>query len=252
MRFGYGTFRFEDGEASLRTFNRAVTYAQNGFAERIAVTLDIDFEIVRDGQAAIQARFDQIAAAFNRNGKDVGFYLDSGVPSRIFIKNSDTTSGVKITQLPSIEADDGADYATHLKGSCGFMAEYYPATLGLPSGGQTGQNGQTTGYRETVSVRGTGGPRVAIDVTDRGLPKRFILADRTPVFAQQSGSLEVLSESPYYPAPNPPLWPALVDPEQTEVTRDLAPSDDGSYRSSVSWTYQFQSPGPLTGVPKNR
>src|SRR5688500_6680169 len=115
MRFGYGAFRFEQGEASLRGFRTVARRNEKGSLEKVTVTLDIDFEIIRDGQAAIKSRFDQIATAIRRDGRDAGFYHDSGARSAIFIVNSETASGVQITQYPSLEPDDGADYATHQK-----------------------------------------------------------------------------------------------------------------------------------------
>lgn len=250
MRFGYGAFRFETGEASLRGFRTVPTRNEKGFLEKITVTLDIDFEIIRDGQAAIKSRFDQIATAIRRDGRDVGFYHDTGARSAIFIVNAETASGVRIAQYPSLEPGDGADYATHHKGSCGFTAEYLPASFGGNQNG--GTNGQMTNYAESVSVRGTGGPRWACDVVDRGRPRRFKLADYTPVTATQQGSITVISETPFYPNPNPPLWPALEDEEQRELTPDLQPASDGAWQCTLSWSYRFLSEGPLTGFPRAR
>lgn len=249
MRFGYGAFRFEQGEAALRGFRTVPTRNERGFLEKITVTLDIDFEIIRDGQAAIKSRFDQIATAIRKDGRDAGFYHDSGARSAIFIVNSETASGVRISQYPSLEPDDGADYATHHKGSCGFSAEYLsPAFAGGGGGGQ----GQVTNYAESVSVRGTGGPRWACDVVDRGRPKRFKLADYTPVNATQQGSITVISKTPFYPNPNPPLWPALEDQEQREFTDDIQPASDGAWSCTRNWSYRFLSEGPLTGFPRAR
>lgn len=225
------------------------TYNERGFAEKITVTLDIDFEIIRDGQASIKSRFDQIANAIRRNGRDVGFYHDGGARSAIFIVNSETASGVRIAQYPSIESDDGADYATHLKGNCGFTAEYLPSAFG---GNQNGGQGEVTGYSESVSVRGTGGPRYSVDVVDRGRPRRYKLADYTPVEASQQGSITVLSKTPFYPTPNPPLWPGLEVGEQREITDDLQPASDGAWSCTRNWSYRFLSGGPLTGSPRTR
>lgn len=245
MRFGYGAFRFEPGEASLRTFRTVPTRNEKGFLEKITVTLDIDYEIIRDGQAAIKSRFSQIANAIRRDGRDAGFYHDSGARSAIFIVNSETASGVRISQYPSLESGDGADYATHHKGSCGFSAEYLPAKFG---GGQ----GQATNYAESVSVRGTGGPRFGIDVVDRGRPRQFRLADYTPVTATQQGTITVIAKTPFYPPANPPLWPGLEDVEQREITNDLQPANDGSWQCTLNWSYRFTSPGPLFGFPRTR
>jgi hypothetical protein len=247
MRFGYGAFRFEEGEAALRGFRTVPTRNDKGFLEKITVTLDIDFEIMRDGQAAIKSRFDQIANAIRRDGRDVGFYHDSGARSAIFIVNSETASGVRISQYPSLESDDGADYAN--KGSVGFTAEYLPAAFG---GNQNGGQGQITNYAESVSVRGTGGPRYSVDVVDRGRPQRFKLADYTPVTATQQGTITVVSKSPFYQTPNPPLWPGLEEVEQREFTDDLQPASDGAWQCTRNWSYRFISPGPITGFPRVR
>lgn len=249
MRFGYGAFRFEQGEAALRGFRTVASYNDKGFADKITATLDIDFEIIRDGQAAIKSRFDQIANAIRQNGRDVGFYHDSGARSAIFIVNSQTVSGVRITQFPSVEAGDGADYATHLKGSCSFMAEYLPSSFG--GGGGQGQV-QVTDYQESVSVKGTGGPRYGYDVTDRGKSRRFVLADYTTVTATQQGSITVISKNPFYPTPNPPLWPGNEDEEERTPSEDIKPANDGSWSCTVGWSYKFTSSGPLTGHPKAR
>lgn len=251
MRFGYGAFRFEEGEAALRSFRTVPTRNDKGFLEKITVTLDIDYEIIADGQAAIKSRFDQIANAIRRDGRDVGFYHDSGARSAIFIVNSQTASGVRISQYPSLESGDGADYATHHKGSCGFTAEYLPAAFG-GKGGSGGGGGQITNYGESVSVRGTGGPRWGVDVVDRGRPRRFKLADYTPVTATQQGSVTVVSKNPFYPPANPPLWPGLEDEEQREISPDLQPANDGAWQCTLNWSYKFTSPGPLFGFPRTR
>lgn len=248
MKFGYGAKRFEAGEFALRAFNTTPTRNEKGRLEKITRVLEVNFEIIRDSQADITRRFNEIAAAIRVDGKDVGFYEDDGGRSAIFIDSSETASGVLIAEYPGLSPDDGADYATHHKGSCAFAAEYLPSAFG---GGGGGQN-ELTDYREALSVRGTGGPRIVSVENDRGRPQQFVLADRTTIFAQQSGTLSVISERPYYPAPNPPVWPKLIVGESAEHSKEITPSNDGSFTCTVSWNYQFQSIGPLFGEPRAR
>ncbi len=251
MYFKAGSFAFETGEVQLKNFQTGtLTRSDTVIVEKMTTILDVEFTIVRDTQAAITARFNQIWNAVSRDGIDVGFYQDDGAKSAIFIDSSKTLSGTMVTQLPSVIPEDGADYCTHLKGSFGFMAEYLPSFA--PGGGGGPRGSTVTGYREQISVRGDGGPRRAVDVVDRGPPRIYILADRTPVLAQQTGSVDIIANSGFYPEPNAPLWPKLLDSEQTEIVKNLEPQGDGSFRASVGWSYQFLSDGPLFGVPRVR
>jgi hypothetical protein len=248
MRFGYRTFRGEIGEFSCRSFTMVGQRNDRRTLGSVLVSMDVEFEIIRDTQAAITTRFNQIKAAILKDGGDVGFYQDNGARSAIFIDSSRTTSGVYITQHPSIVQGDGADYATHLKGSCSFAADLAPEDFG----GATANDGGLTRYQEVMTFRGNGGPRKVVVAGDRGDPVSYTLCDRTPVYATQSGRATWSGNRVWYPPPNPPLFPGLLDGEHEEPSYEIADATGGRCECTTIWNYPYQSVKPIFGRPKAR
>lgn len=249
MKFGYGGFRGETGEFALRTFTTTGKRGENKLLESVTRTLAVEFVIVRDGQAAITSRFSQIENSIRFDGRDVGFYLDSGAPSSIFIRNANSTSGVYITEFPGVVPEE-ADYATHLKGQCAFAADFSPVLFGGGSGGGGNQN-QLSGFEETVQIQGDGGPRYGIAESDTGKPSRWQLTDYTPCFATQAGRATFIVERPTWPNPTQPYWPRLLNHEARSVQRSLREAG-GQYECTTSWNYTFEGTEPFTGSPTPR
>lgn len=252
MKWGFGSFRSEESDNFALTGGQTtVRRGQNYQVEAIVKTLDFSFTIHGASQTAVHDRYLQVVQAIRGDGYDVGFYLDNGNPSAIFLQSSTSTTGVMVTKFPQPEPDvAGADYATSLKGSLSVMAEYLPQQLGFiaPGGGAPA----ISDYEEELAIEGNGGPRVALQEYDVGDPTSYILCDKTYVFATQSGALSVLTETPtasYFP--NPPLWPNLLINE-SEATRQRVRRRGKAWELTLNWNYRFQSVGPLFGTPTLR
>lgn len=249
MKFGYGGWRAEDGEFAVRTFSTVGKRGQNQQLESVIRTLDVEFQIIREGQAAISTRFAQLEGFIRFDGRDVGFYQDNGSPSRIFIRNAESTSGVYITQYPSVTPEDGADYATHLKGTCGFAAEYAPTGFFGGSGG--GGRQQLSSYDETLSFQGNGGPRVGWAESDTQRARAYVLADYTKCMATQTGRASWVVDTPTWPSPNNPLWPRHLVNEADGVQKTLRQSG-GQFECTTTWNYSFEGSAPFFGTSRTR
>lgn len=254
MQFRYGNFRSrEHDNFAYKGGGITARRNQSGRLEAVIVTMDFEFTLVADGQAALNLRFGQIQNAIIHDGYDVGMYLDSGQPSRIFIRSAETSTGTRITKYPFPDPEiPGADYATSLKGSCSFSAEYLPPQfLGGGEGG--GDNATLTSYRESVTVTGNGGPRTVVQEYDRGLPERFVVADRTKVVATQEGSAVYEADAAnVYLDRTRPIWPNLLINESESTRKETVQLDEKRWQSTIAWNYQFESVGPLSANPNAR
>lgn len=248
MYLKVGSFSFETGEAQMRDFSTALPRNEAGFTDKVTTNIDIEFTVIRSTQNAVTSRINQIRNAL-RDGVDVGFYHDDGSKSAIFVDSSQSLTGTMLTKFALVPEGPG-DYVTHHKGTFSYTAEYLPASI---SGNSSGPRQSTVlGYRESVTVKGTGGPRIAWDTVNKKKPRRFVLADYTPVAATQVGSIEVVAAGLWFPDPKPPLWPRLEIGEETTFPKDYEEQSDGRFKMTLGWNYQFISDGPLFGSPQRR
>lgn len=234
MLYRHGSFTSEDGEWSLRGFVATrVRNARNRpqYERRV---LSTSFCIVRDGQADIKSRFDAIYQGLRQDGVNSGFLHDGGQPSLLYLPNAGSVSGVQVVQLPSIEARNGADYATGLEGSFSVQADY-----------TTSEDSNVLDYRESVTTQGSGLGLKSLIVTDTGQPLIVQTSAYSHCRATQSGYLVT---SGAWGIPNPPIWSDLLVNPSSAVTYE-APTFNGNELTGfrVAWNYEFISDGPLTG-----
>lgn len=246
MYFGYGSFVSAAADNFRHTGGRIDSKINNGRLEAVIQSLDVEFTLHYDGQAALAARMATIRAAIKNWGFDVGFYHDDNSRSQIFIKDSETSSGVRITRYPFPEGTEGAgNYATGLVGGCSFQAEYLPAQwFGFSPGGN---NANVVGYGQTVSYQGNGGVRRLIQEFTSGPPEGYIVADKTKCHATQAGAVVQEASAPdSFGQPIAPLWPNLVINESYTITKSNEQIDAKKWRCSLEWNYQFESVGPFS------
>lgn len=246
MIFKYGPFAFADGEARPTSFRMEGKRGNRLVLESVTRSLDIEFEIIRDGQQLLTNRFNQIAAAIQVDGRDAGFFHSTGGRSAVYLDSAISSSGVYITTYPSLNEMGEADYANSLKGRCGFAAVYEPGIIG---GGGGGGGEQLTDYSESLSFNGTGGPRIVWVENDRSAPEKYVLTNHTICTCEQRGSLSSLSPSVQ---PNPPMFPDLEIVESRNISPVVGSRSDGETTYGISWSYLFQSSGPFSGQPKVR
>lgn len=236
MLFGYGNWRAEAGEARPTSWTETITRSARQQIQSVTRTLGVEFEIIKDGQNAIQDRLAQIRAAIPGDGRDVGFYLDSGAKSGFFITQSETSSGVNVVQSVQPQPSDAADYATHLKATAAFQGVYTAAQIFGAAQLQV-----ILDYGETVSMIGDGGPRYAILAVDTGPPHKYTLCDQTPVVVRQSGflvqSVPGVNANPYVASDE------FLDSESRELSPSVRwNSRSGQAEYALTWNFTFVLP----------
>lgn len=248
MIFAYGTKKFETGEFRPLSFVTRGKRSDRRILEAISKTMRVEFEVIRSGQAALTQRIKEIDQAITRDGVDVGFYQDDGQRSWIWLTSGNSTSGVYISEYPSISDLADADYANSLKGTVEFSADYSPSALGIAGGKE---KEQLLDYEEAIAFKGNGKKREVWAESDTGEPEKFTLADKTLCFAEQRGSLSSLSPNVQR---NPPIWPDLLDNDSDAQSPAVATrSGSGQTEYSLSWSYSFTSGKPFVGgKPKVR
>lgn len=248
MIFKYGTFALADGEARPLSFRTEGKRGTRAVLEQVTTFLDIEIEIIRDGQVALTNYWKTIDAGLRKDGADAGFYhspSQGGAESAIFLRNSTSISGVYLNQFPSLNEMAEGDYSNSLKGRAGFAAVYLASTA-LPGGGGGGGE-QLTQYSEGFSFNGTGGPRIVWTENDREKAEKYVLTNFTICSCQQTGSLRSLSPNP---EPNPPKFPDYEIGESRQISPVVeVQSGTGDVQYSRSWSYFFQNSEPFSGMP---
>lgn len=247
MHFGYGAFRSIDADNFRHAGGRVEGRINQGRLEAVVVSLDFEFTLHYDGQLALSARMATIRRAIRLWGYDVGLYHDNGSPSEVFIRSAETSSGVRITRYPFPDATEGAgNYASGLKGGCGFQAEYLPGQFLGAGWGGGGNEVVVVGLNQSVTYQGTGGPRRVIQEFTQGPPAEYVVADRTKCRATQSGSLVQEANAPEsFGTPLAPLWPDRQINESYALTYVNEQVSDDKWRCTVNWNYEFESVGPF-------
>lgn len=233
-----GSYTHGVGEVEYRVQQQTL-YTERQAPYATLVTIQLDGVLIGKSPAVLDARAVQLAAAY-RDGGDLYLYRSGGTATSFSLRSANTTGGVRVTQPPSIPTMAGAAFATHL-----------PFSIVVEGEVPLGANGAVyQSFTETLQFTG-GGPKYGFLEPLVGAPVRMRLRERTVFRAVQSGSAVALYGNPILP---PPLWPAWMK-EAPQISR-TSPTPVGVRRTlknyGVSWSYQFESSGPLTGVPTIR
>lgn len=251
MYYKHGKFVSRDGEFGLRGFARTMTRGSRNEALVEKWVISGFFEISPQlgasatelqWQRAITARYNEIAGAFH-DGVDSGFLHQDRTPSAIYLRQGASFSGVYVTQLPDLQPSNGADYASGHLGNFSVAADF------IPAGGST--LGGLVDYRESLTFQGNGGSLTVGTLTDTGEPYLTQTAARTFYQATQSGYAVGRTG---WPPPNAPYWPSpvLVNPSAAVSYETPNVYGGSKIEYKTSWTYNFISPEPLSGLPSIR
>lgn len=244
MRFIYGTFQGQASDNWICTGSQKVGVRKNGQLTSIITSMDFQAVVHADGQLALSARMAQIQSGILYDGGNVGLLHDDGTPSRLYLDSSQSLSGVRITRYPFPEPNIvGADYASSLACRCSFEAEYGAIQIG-GGGGPAGN--VLVSFTESFGVQGNGGPRTAVQEYLTGAPEKFTLADKTAVYATQTGAavLEGDSQS-QFGSISRPLFPDLMLNTSKGEKRTITQLTNGKYSCAVEWSYEFESTSPI-------
>jgi len=230
-----GSYTHKVGEVEY-VVQQQTLYTERQSPHATLVTIQLTGVLIGSSPAALDAKAVQLVAAY-RDGGDLYLYRSGGVATSLSLRSANTTGGVRVTQPPSFPTMAGAAFATHL-----------PFTIVIEGEVPLGNAGASLqSFSETVQFTG-GGPKYGFLEPLTGSPVRMRLRQSTVFRATQSGSAVGLYARPSPPAP---LWPAWIkEAPQISGTSPRVVGVRGALRDfGVSWSYSFESSGPLTGGP---
>lgn len=232
MYLQYDNFSFNPGEAFPAFFGQQRRYNQRGRAQSVVKRLQVQGEIVANGQDAINTRAGQILSALELEGGTVVFKKDGGGDTHIKLASAGSF-GVRILQNTLEMQEARAHFATALPFSITFEAEY-PVSDGDP----------IVDYRETIGHIGTGGPRHVFQELDEGAPVEQWVSTHSPVTIIQQGFS--VGYSGYLTFPEP-LYPAAVDqPDGYQHFRD---NPEVSGLAFINWPIRWSYRMTLSYLP---
>ena len=233
----YGSFAHEQNDAAI-AISRRGNYSGRGNLEYVRETWSIRGFLQAASQSALTTAINSMKAAYNSNGYDVGLYLDDGTTlTSHYMTSSQARGGVRVVALDFPEGE-GAEYSTFRSYSITLEADFFNTTDFLLE------------YNETISFKGTGGPRRVFLETLDGIPQEQIGARFTTYKAMQRGSSIAFGNWPNFP---PPIWPAAELLDQREVNIHTPTKVDEQYFGyGIDWSYTFESTSPLQGRPTLR
>lgn len=240
MQLRYGPKQFPVDGTDVGVF---VSPILDGFGNPIRRLMRLDvsgrFHVTSTADATAQeiALHNALALPY----QDLTLFDDGGAATAIRLQNGTSISGVRIVSGPTFANGTGPEYATIRTFAFSAEAEYMIS----------GTEGRTISWQESVSIQGDGGPLRTYRLAVNGpiLPQPQIVYPRTTVSAVQSG--QAVGHTGW-PAPANPIWPAFLITRNSGVTR-IAPRRVGNgsrlIEYPIAWSYQFESPTQLVGLP---
>ncbi len=243
MYLKYGNYQHDAGECTLRGIMSESLSSDNGQVYAIRERWDVEGRLQIDdqgtaaaNQAAMTVVIDALKAAYDVNGKDIGFYDDADNLTSHFIKSSATRSGVRVVQPPSFPDGRGAEYSTFRTYTLAVEAEH------APSGGAS-----LVSWTETISFQGTGGPLWGYLVPINGPPQQQMFSQTSTQWAYQRG--RAVMRDKYSPALSP-RWPTQEHQDMRDIQFEVPADNSG--RRVTTWSYVFEAPTGLAGLPAEK
>lgn len=241
----YGSFTHPDNEVTLLSVNARMLRNARNIVQVVRKSVQLQGVYVLDtsslttaqAQTAIKTAAAEREAAYSRDGLDFGFYHDDDTLSAHYLLSNGSVGGVRVIER-SFPNGDGAEYATQRTFSVTLEADYQVTGVEIVE------------WNETVEITGTGGPREILIETATGTPQRQTVNQRTKVTMVQRGSAVGFRA---YLSPPGPIAPQLEILPARSITRGSAQRSGNTLINwPISWSYFFESGGPMSGLPSNR
>lgn len=242
MRARYNGYTLPEGRWSI---SKSITSNENEAKQELSQihTISIDGRLQGASAAAIEAQYSLITAAYAYNGFDFVVFLPSGaISDRLSLLTRDAIGGVRVTQKPSVESLENAQYTTYLPIKLVLEAEYPNA----------GISSALVSFRETVTFEG-GGPVLDWYRPIRGVPTKGIVRQIDTYRAVQSGEAVGYADYPRLgttAGPPAPIWGIQNLNKNPQVTLGSPERRGSTYINfPLQWSYEFESATPLFGRP---
>ncbi len=233
-----GNYIHATNEVEISTISKRVVYSRRGFPQYTHVVWGIHgvLHSTDNTIATLTVQMAVLEASYNgQTFQDVGLFNDNGSATEHGLLGAASFGGVRVTGFhwgPS----RGAEYTTYRSYSATLEADY-PGSENLIE------------WQETVSIRGTGGPRNIWLPCLEGEPQQQMVQVQTTVKATQSGHAVGLFS---YPEFNQPYWGPEVEQEENEVQDQGSPDQVGPNRWNfpIKWSYTFEGLQLDGGTPQ--
>lgn len=206
--------------------------------------------LVGDSVADMTTKIAALEAAYSVNHGDLYLLNADMSQSAHKIISAQTLTGTMVESLSYPNEND--IYSTHRNYVIVITTETDAASQAGGGGGSPSGPGQIVSFRESISFRGTGGPRVAVREQRRGPPVRQQVSQSTPIYATQRGQSIGLYG---YPAASQPMWPQYeqeadrqIDYDEPEVSAG-AGSGQQNRQFATRWSYSFIASQRINGKP---
>lgn len=236
MYLRFGTYQWPVNGVRV-TSQRAIVRGADGLPWKYIDRIKADGYLEGTTQAGLSTSSFEMKEVLKRSFQDLVFMCDDGSQSDTLLTNSDSLTGVVITDGPNFNDSTGPEYVNQRHFEFTAEADYL-------------FNGSSSRFyldwSETVSISG-GGPLYTVMPALFGPPQRQMIFERTPCVAVQSGFAVGATG---YPAEPRPIWPfALKNSPEIRRTspKKLGRANYTEYR--IEWNYQFEWHSPLFGFP---
>ncbi len=243
-----GNFTHDANDATVR--RRIVpTWTDDGILIGSKEFWGIRGRLLADDATALSAKVVLLKAAYAATGGDIVLLQNDGTTETDFkITGNKTIGGIRATRL-EFPSEMGASWTTFLDYEIDIVA-----TLGVTVGGGTPGGGTIISWTESISFRGTGGPRFAVRECRNAIPQVQQVSKSTPIYANQRGVAVGLSD---WPDPPRAVWPQHeidADHEEAYTGADAVGSGQGGATRErefrTSWSYKFKASQPIRGKPR--
>ncbi len=236
MYLGYRGRLHALNEAGV-SIQRQPTFNDGGERSGYREAWNINGFLQGNTQADVDALCLILKQTYAVDGGDLGLYFDNLQLSNHFLLSRACIGGTRVTAGPSFPNYEGAEFSTYRTYTVTVEGEVFDPLVTLLA------------WHESISFSG-GGPRTGFLECLVGPPQKQLLIRQTTYRATQSGNAIGRTS---YPIPPGPLWPGDLKeaPKVTpESPRRSGPRGRPYFTEfGISWTYEFESVAPFTGVP---
>lgn len=234
MQLKYGSYPFDSNTTLLSTqIFPQVNRGGQIYSQRKRFT--IQGYLAGDGQAELTLKENALKTALARPYQDLLFLKDDGSASSEVLLNATSITGVLVTDGPHFQTTQGPEYATLRTFTFTAEAEYP-----VPEG-----SNYLLDFNETLSFEG-GGPLYIHRRAINGPPQKQLVYPATEYKVTQTGRAIGYRA---YPTPPAPKFPFALK-ESPKIDRGAPERKGNGYQGyEVTWTYVFESAGPLVALP---
>lgn len=237
MYFSYGDYIHAKNEIEFSSISHKTEFSRRGKVQCEKVTWGLAgvLHSSDDTIATLTVEMAELQEAYREQFQNAILFLDDLVtPTQHALYNALAWGGVRVVGF-NWAPSKGAEYTTYRGYSITLQADF-PGDDNLVE------------WQETVTIRGTGGPRfVYLEVTE-GEPQKQIVQQRTTMKATQTGSAKGLYSHPGF---NEPYWEQ--DEHELERGRTRGSPDqvgENRWHFPIAWSYNFEGLDLQGGTPE--